>query len=89
MHTYMDQEITLKKIHFNCVFYTCKLVKCHHAAFHHGKHCLLRYKKISGQKILYLVADEKDRFQLLLTSPLLNKVQSKSPLRTNRNVWCN
>ena len=52
---------TLKKdirLHFNCeiyflvrVFYTCKLVKCHHAAFHHGMPCLLRYKKISGQKI--------------------------------------
>ena len=35
-------------VHFNFeiyflvhVFYTCKLVKCHHAAFHHGMHCLL------------------------------------------------
>ena len=37
------------RLHFNCeiyfsvhVFYTCKLVKCHHAAFHQGMHCLLR-----------------------------------------------
>ena len=45
------------RLHFNCeiyilvhVFYTCKHVKCHHAAFHHSMHCLLRYKKISEQK---------------------------------------
>ena len=90
MHTCKDQEIAFKKYSaafqlYNIfflvhVFYTCKLVKCHHAVFHHGMHCLLRYKKISVQKISYLVADEKDRFQLLLTSPLLNKLQSKSPL---------
>ena len=36
-------------LHFNCelffsvrFFYTCKLVECHHAAFHQGMHCLLR-----------------------------------------------
>ena len=45
-----------------------------------GYALFVKVKKTSGQKIKYLVADEKDRFQLLLTSPLLNKVQSKSPL---------
>ena len=36
------------RLHFNCeyfsvhVLYTCKLVKCHHVAFHQGMHCLLR-----------------------------------------------
>ena len=40
----------------------------------------VKVKKDLRTNIYYLVADEKDRFQLLLTSPLLNKVQSKSPL---------
>ena len=37
------------RLHFNCeiyfsvhVFYTCKLVKCHHAAFNQGMHSYLR-----------------------------------------------
>ena len=37
------------RLHINCeiyvlvhVFFTCKLVKCHHTAFYHGMHCLLR-----------------------------------------------
>ena len=37
------------RLHFNCeiyfsvhVFYTRKVVKCHHAAFNQGMHCLLR-----------------------------------------------
>ena len=49
----------------------------------------LKVKKISGQKISYLVADKKDRFQLLLTSPLLNKSKVSLRWQTNRNVRCN
>ena len=44
-------------LHFNCeiyfpvhVFYTCKLVKCHYAAFHQGMHGLLRLKNSQGKK---------------------------------------
>ena len=43
-----------------------------------------KVKKDPKTKIQYLVAEEKDRFQLLLTSPLLNKVNLGVRDRTNR-----
>ena len=69
-----DQLEILYSVYFSVhVFYTCKLVKCHHARF--IRVCTVcQGKKDLKTKIQYLVADEKDGFQLLLTSPLLNKV---------------
>ena len=53
---------TFKKdipLHFNCeiyfsvhVFYTCKLVKCHHAALHQGMHCFFKVKHVKVKKDL-------------------------------------
>ena len=45
-----------------------------------GYALFVKVTKILGQKIQHSVADEKDRFQLFLTPPLLNKVLSRCPL---------
>ena len=84
MHTCMEQEITLKKI-FGCIsivklfFGTCFLTlqtgempSCGISSWYA---LFVKVKKDLRAKNIIIVADEKDRLQLLLTSPLLNKVQ--------------
>ena len=75
------------RLHFNCEIYflvhvflhlsTGEMPSCGISSWYA---LFVKVQKDLRKKIQYLVADEKDRFQLLLTSPLLNKVQSKTPL---------
>ena len=75
------------RLHFNCeiyIFGTCflhlqtgEMPSC---GILSGYALFVKVKKDLSAKYIIFSSRRKDRFQLLLTSPLLNKVQSKSPL---------
>ena len=77
MHTCLEQEITLKKdirLHFNCEiyfsvhFFTCFLhlqtSEMPSCGISSGYALFVKVKKISGQKMYFLVADENDKIQV-------------------------
>ena len=80
----MEQEIFfLKKkkdiqLHLNCeIYFSVHFLHLRHFS---GYALFVKVKQdIRTKNPQYFVVDEKDRFQLLLSSPLLNKVHSRCP----------